>query len=86
MEEIMFSRPPNELSCIIGNLFMSVEPTCDLCDHGRTTDLVITGITHSQNYGRLTIKTDCCIFYGKPEDLAAVMTGRCPNEGRCGNG
>ena len=47
MEEVTFSRPPNELSCIIWNLFMSVEPPCDLCDHGRTTDLVITGITHS---------------------------------------
>ena len=86
MEEIIFSRPPNELSCIIGNLFTGLDPPCDLCDLGRTTDLVISGTTHSGNHGRLTIKTDCCIFYGEPDDLAAVMTGRCPNEGRCGNG
>ena len=86
MEEIVFSRPPNELSCIIGNLFMSVEPPCDLCDHGRTTDLVITGITHSQNYGRLTIKKDRCVFYGEPEDLDAVLNGACPGEGRCRHG
>lgn len=82
MKEIEFSRPAGEVSCIIGNLFETLDPPCDL---GRSTDLVICGVTHAQNYGRLTIKTDCCIFYGRPEDLAAVMTGRCP-KGGCGNG
>lgn len=82
MKEIEFSRPAGEVSCIIGNLFDTLDPPCDL---GRSTDLVICGVTHAQNYGRLTIKTDCCIFYGRPEDLAAVMTGRCP-KGGCGNG
>ena len=49
MQEVVFSRPPNELSCIIGNLFTEVEPPCDLlCNLGRSTDLVICGVTHSQ--------------------------------------
>lgn len=28
MEHIEFSCPPGELSCIIGNLFVSLEPPC----------------------------------------------------------
>ena len=86
MEEIIFSRPPNELSCIIGNLFTGLDPPCDLCDLGRTTDLVISGTTHSGNYGRLTIKKDRCVFYGEPEDLDAILNGDCPIGRRCGNG
>lgn len=79
MEEVAFSRPADELSCIIGNLFVTLEPPCDL---GRSADLVLCGITHAQNYGRLTVKSDRCIFYGRPEDLAAVLNGPCP-EGKC---
>lgn len=86
MQETIFSRPPNELSCIIGNLFVEVEPPCDLCNLGRSTDLVICGVTHSQKYGRLTIKKDRCIFYGEPEDLDAVLNGVCPDGGRRRNG
>lgn len=86
MQEVIFSRTPNELSCIIGNLFTEVEPPCDLCNLGRSTDLVICGVTHSQKYGRLTIKKDRCVFYGEPEDLDAVLTGRCPEEGGRRNG
>lgn len=83
MEEITFSRPADEISCIVGNLFASVQPPCDL---GCSTDLVICGTTHAQNYGRLTIKTDRCIFYGVKEDLDAVLTGWCPGERRCRHG
>ena len=80
MKEIEFSRPAGEVSCIIGNLFDTLDPPCDL---GRSTDLVICGVTHAQNYGRLTIKSDHrCVFHGKPEDLAAVINGRCPERGQ----
>lgn len=82
IEEVTFSRPADELSCIIGNLFVALEPPCDL---GCSTDLVICGITHSQNYGRLTVKSDRCIFYGRPEDLDAILNGHCP-ERRCRHG
>lgn len=76
-EEIIFSRPADEISCIIGNLFSAIMPPCDL---KRSTDLVICGMTHAQNYGTLTVKSDCCIF-----DLAAVLNGRCP-ERKCRHG
>lgn len=82
MEEIQFSRPADELSCIIGNLFVSLEPPCGF---GCSADLAICGTTHSQNPGRLIVKSDRCVFYGRPEDLAAVLNGRCP-EGGCRNG
>lgn len=81
-EEIMFSRPADELSCIVGNLFSTIQPPCDL---KRSTDLVICGMTHAQNYGTLTVKSDCRIFKGEPEDLAAVLNGHCP-EGKCRHG
>ena len=81
-EEIIFSRPADEISCIIGNLFSAITPPCGL---KRSTDLVICGMTHAQNYGTLTVKSDCCIFVGEPEDLAAVLSGQCP-ERKCRHG
>lgn len=82
MEETEFARPAGELSCIIGNLFSGLEPPCDF---GCTPALVICGTTHSGKYGRLTVQSDRCIFYGDPEDLAAVLKGNCP-ERRCIDG
>ena len=81
-EEIIFSRPADEISCIIGNLFSAITPPCDL---RRSTDLVICGMTHAQNYGTLTVKSDCCIYIGEPEDLAAVLNGQCL-ERKCRHG
>jgi len=82
MKEIAFSRPADELSCIIGNLFATLQPPCDV----KMSDaLVICGMTHSGSYARLIVKKDCCIFQGEPADLVAVLNGRCP-ERRCRNG
>ena len=82
MKEIAFSRPADELSCIIGNLFATVQPPCGF---NESDALVISGMTHSENYARLIVKKDRCIFQGEPSDLAAVLNGRCP-ERRCRNG
>ena len=79
MEEVVFSRPADELSCIIGNLFIELKPPCDLECGGH---LVICGTTNSGSYGRLTIEEDRCTFYGRQEDLTAILMGRCP-ERRC---
>ena len=38
MQEITFTRPLDELSCIIGTLFTDLEPPCDV---ERTADLEI---------------------------------------------
>ena len=82
MQETTFTRPPDELSCIIGNLFTELEPPCDV-EH--TAGLVLCGTTHSGNPGRLRIAGDCCTFYGQPDDLEVVISGRCP-ERRCRRG
>lgn len=83
LQEIRFSRPAAEVSCIIGNLFAALQPPCD--ELGADDSIVICGLTHSKNYGRLTIKSDRCVFYGHPEDIEAVLNGRCP-ERKCENG
>ena len=82
MQEITLTRPLDELSCIIGTLFTDLEPPCDV---ERTADLVLCGTTHSGNPGRLRIAGDRCIFYVEPDDLEAVLSGRCP-ERRCCHG
>ena len=48
-EEIIFSRPADEISCIIGNLFSAITPPCDL---RRSTDLVICGMPTLKIMGR----------------------------------
>ncbi len=82
MDVVEFSRPAEEMSCIIGNLFTSVEPPCDF---GCTPGLVICGMTHSGKHGMLTVLSDRCTFCGDPKDLEAVLDGHCP-ERRCRNG
>lgn len=83
MKEIVFSCPPAELSCIVGNLFVGIDPPCDapITENG----LVICGTTHSGRQGRLHIHKDYCLFYGEESDLAAVRGGVCV-ERRCRNG
>ena len=82
MEHIEFSCPPSELSCIIGNLFVSLEPPCK---YVRSTHLMLCGITHSGNSGRLTVLGDRCPFYGLASDLEAARNGPCL-ERRCDRG
>lgn len=82
MMETKFSRPADELSCIIGNLFEGFEPPCGYqCDDA----LVICGMTRNQNYGRLIVKRDHCIFIGDEEELNKVLNSRCL-EGKCRHG
>nr|DAY70092.1 MAG TPA: hypothetical protein [Caudoviricetes sp.] len=82
MERVVFSRPADELSCIIGNLFCFLHPPCAPRDR---TGLVLRGITHSQNPGELIIKSDHCIYFGERSDLDLVLNRVCI-ERRCANG
>lgn len=82
MEEIVFACRPEELSCIVGNLFTGISPPCE---YERSAHLTICGITHSGNSDRLVIKGDRCLFYGLPDDLRAARNGFCP-ERRCEHG
>ena len=55
MEEIVFACRPDEVSCLIGNLFTEIEPPCG-CPP--TAALTICGRTHSGNTGRLVVRQD----------------------------
>lgn len=82
MEQLVFACAPEELSCIVGNLFTELEPPCE---YHRSNDLTLCGKTHSGRSGRLVIQGDRCLFYGPPEDLEMARKGRCP-ERRCEHG
>lgn len=82
MAEIVFACEPEELSCIIGNLFSDIEPPCGI---PYSKDLTICGTTYSEKCGRLVIQRDRCLFYGSPDDLEAARCGPCP-ERRCERG
>lgn len=82
MSEIIFACKPEELSCIIGNLFTEIRPPCE---YARTADLTIVGTTHSGNPARLIIQKDCCLYYGPQNDLEVARNGFCP-ERRCEHG
>lgn len=82
MDEEKFSRPAGELSCVIGNLFVGLNPPCGLCADDA---IVVCGKTQSGRDGRLVIERDRCTFYGDIRDLEMVLDGRCP-ERRCRDG
>lgn len=79
MGATVFACDPRELSCLIGNLFSSIEPPCGCA---RTANLTLCGTTHSGRKGRLVVMADRCAFYGERADLDAVRNARCI-ERRC---
>ena len=78
----MFACRPDEVSCLIGNLFAEIEPPCG---YPPSAALTICGTTRSGNAGRLVISDDYCLFYGLRSDLDAVRNGKCL-ERRCEHG
>ena len=83
MEEFVFARPPNELSCVIGSLFTELEAPCEHIAH--EDELVLCGTTFSGGKGVLVIRHDCCRFYGEPSDNELALNGVCL-ERKCGRG
>ncbi len=71
-EESIFSHPADEISCIIGNRFTAIAPPCG---RKRSIDLVICGMTDAQNYGTLTVKSECCISIGDPVEIHRKLNG-----------
>ena len=71
-EESIFSHPADEISCIIGNRFTAITPPCG---RKRSIDLVICGMTNAQNYGTLTVKSECCISIGDPVEIHRKLNG-----------
>lgn len=70
----------SELSCIIGSLFIELDPPCAACG---VDELVICGTTHSKNKAMIVVLGGGVFYFvGEPEDLKVVLNGRCP-ERRC---
>ena len=76
-----FSRPPEELTCIIGNLFTELRPPCNM--NRPDLALVLYGITYSGNPGILVIRKSECEFAGSGKD-AEVIKKKCIRERKCG--
>lgn len=68
MEQII-SVKPEELSCLVGNLFAELEPPCDAL---HSVGLTLFGRTPAGNQVVLLILKDYCVFRGEPEDLEAA--------------
>ena len=64
-----------ELSCIIGNLFVELEPPCDAC--GSRDGLTITGTTYAGSRATLTVTEHGFTFDGDPAAVAAIRERRC---------
>lgn len=81
MQKIVFSCEIRELSCIIGNLFVELEPPCD-----KSIDdfLVIAGTTFSGNAGVLIIGDNEYTFFGEPNDIKTIRSNKCLKG--CNNG
>ena len=73
-----------ELSCLIGHLFRTVEPPGEAAIAG---DLTLTGTSHSGKQGTLAITGGAFSFSGDPNDIAiasleaAKCRGPCPLKG-----
>lgn len=82
-EEIVFACPPQDSSCLVGNLFGELATPCN--EVAGDGELVVCGYTHSGKYGVLKIYKDRCLFRGAKDDLEAVRSGVCV-ERRCKRG
>ena len=82
MRKTVFSVEPVKLSCLIGNLFVGIEPPCDI---NVECTLAVCGNTHSGKPARMLIFRDHCEFFGDPDDLEKARS-MIRLERRCGHG
>lgn len=64
-----------ELSCIIGNLFVEIEPHCEWC--GPADVLTISGNTYAGNKGVLTVTEHGFTWEGDPAEVEKIRERRC---------
>lgn len=70
MEQVI-SVKPEELSCLVGNLFAELEPPCEAL---HSVGLTLCGRTPTGHPAALVILRDYCVFRGDLKDLAAART------------
>ena len=64
-----------ELSCIIGNLFVEIEPPCEWC--GAADVLTISGTTYTGNRAVLTVTEHGFTWEGDPAEIEKIRERRC---------
>lgn len=64
-----------ELSCIIGNLFVEIEPPCEWC--GAADVLTISGTTYTGNKAVLTVTEHGFTWEGDPAEVEKIRERRC---------
>ena len=74
---LKFACPPQELSCIIGHIFIELEPPCAACE-GKEL-LTLCGTTHAGQKAVLIVDKDGFYFDGNPEDINKIRESRCMN-------
>ena len=85
-EMIVFSRPADQLSCIVGNLFAELDPPCGISS-GQGCLLVLFGRVRSTGETAvLRVFQDRCEYTGPPGPLDKVLNGHCPEKERRDNG
>ena len=73
-------KTKGELSCLIGNIFDTIEPPCNASHVG---EIVITGTTHSGKEATLVITGDAFFFEGDSDDLIKTTARTCPHKNKC---
>ena len=72
---LRFACSAKELSCLIGNVFIELEPPCTACVD--TEQITICGTTHRGEKAALIIAKDGYYYSGNPEDVIEVRGSRC---------
>lgn len=76
-----FACTRRELSCIIGSLFVEIEPPCAACASD-TDELTISGRTYTGARAVLTVTEWGFRFEGDPAEIEKIRERRCLLRGR----
>lgn len=70
-----------ELSCVIGNLFVELEPPCDRCNNA-ADEITISGRIYTGERAVLTVTEHGFRFDGNPAAVEEIRGKRCLHRGR----
>ena len=73
----VFSCPERELSCIIGNLFIELEPPCSECG-AEPQGIKLCGTTYTGDKAVLIISGDRFYYSGPQADIERLRKAGCP--------
>jgi hypothetical protein len=79
-EMLKFACTPCETSCIVGNLFIELEPPCEIC--AGTERLTLRGTTYAGRRETLIVTDYGFLYSGEEADISAIRERRCVYAGR----